>query len=96
VTTRDDEKPSLGRGWRKEHLVVLRDLATGEDVPVWTGLTPDPNSDTGRLVDVIAYGDGPTLRLGANAGQLRVNIKETTEDLAESERRQAEARRADR
>lgn len=75
-----------GRGWRKERLVVLRDLVTGHDVPVWTGLTPDPNSDTGRLVAVIAYGDGPTLRLDANAGQLRVNISATTDDQAVEER----------
>lgn len=76
-----------GRGWREEHLCVLTDLATGEEVPVWTGLTTDPNSDNGRLVDVIAFGDGPTLLLGDNAGQLRINIRATTDEAAEANRR---------
>lgn len=71
-----------GRGWRKEHLCVLKDLATGEEVPVWTGLTPDPDFDDGRLISVIGVGDdGPTLRLGDNAGQLRINVASTDEDL---------------
>jgi hypothetical protein len=86
----------LGRGWREEHLCVLTDLVTGEEVPVYTGLTQDPNSDTGRLVDVIAFGDGPTLRLGEHAGQLRVNISATSEDFARSERLRTDTRRAGR
>lgn len=75
-----------GRGWHKEHLVVLTDLVTGEDVLVWTGLTRDPNSDAGRMVSVIAVGDGPTLVLGDQAGQLRINVAATNEDLAQERR----------
>lgn len=71
-----------GRGWRKEHLVKLRDLATGKEVPVWTGLTPDPNSDTEELIAVFAVDDGPTLRLRDQAGQLRINIRATVDDDA--------------
>ncbi|MEV6879720.1 hypothetical protein [Amycolatopsis sp. NPDC051128] len=69
-----------GRGWSKEHVVVLIDLATGQEVPVYTGLTRDPHSDDGRLVDVFAVEGGPTLRLGQAAGQLRVNIASTEQD----------------
>lgn len=76
-----------GRGWRKEHLVVLRDLATGEEVPVWTGLTPDPDFDDGRLIAVLGVGDnGPTLRLGQNAGQLRLNVRASGDDEADERR----------
>jgi len=76
-----------GRGWRKEHLVVLRDLATGEEVAVWTGLTPDPDWDDGRLIAVLSVGDdGPTLRLGENAAQLRINIRSSDDDEANERR----------
>lgn len=75
-----------GRGWYEEHLCVLTDLVTGKEVPVWTGLTPDPKSDDGRLVDVFAVDGGPTLRLGDAAGQLRINIA-STEDARKRARR---------
>lgn len=75
-----------GRGWRKEYVVVLKDLVTGEEVPVFTGLTLDLNSDSGRLVSVLAVGDGRTLVLGDKAGQLRVNVASTDEDLKDSRR----------
>lgn len=75
-----------GRGWHQEHLVVLKDLVTGKEVPVYTGLTRDPNSDDGRLVDVFAVDDGPTLVLGDQAGQLRINIAATEQDRKTAQR----------
>jgi len=72
-----------GRGWRKEYVAVLTDLVSGEEVPVFTGLTLDPE---GRLVSVIAVGDGRTLVLCDMAGQLQTNVAATDADLQDERR----------
>lgn len=70
-----------GRGWRQERHVELTDLATGQPVTVHTGLTPDPNSDSGGMVAVLAVDDGPTLILGAHGTELQYNLDDLDEEL---------------
>ena len=74
-----------GRGWRHERHTELTDLVTGRTISVWTGLTPDPNSDNGRMVAVLAVDDGPTLILGDDDTRLlQANLASLDEDLQDS------------
>lgn len=72
-----------GRGWREEATVWTLDTM-GRTVPVTTGLTKDGD---GRLVAVIAIGDGPSAILhepGDNSGDLQKNIAQTLSALDET------------
>lgn len=72
------------RGWREERTVWTLDTM-GQAVPVSTGLTKDRD---GRLVAVIAIGDGPSAILhepdSAALNDLQQNIAETLGCLDET------------
>ncbi|WP_328450304.1 MULTISPECIES: hypothetical protein [unclassified Amycolatopsis] len=70
------------RGWQKERTLTTLDTV-GRRVAVTTGLTRDPE---GRLVAVIAVGDGPTaifrhLHDPDDRTELVINAADTADDL---------------
>jgi len=70
------------RGWQKERTLTTIDTV-GREIAVTTGLTRDPE---GRLVAVIAIGDGPTaifrhLHDLDDRTELLVNAAHTAEEL---------------
>lgn len=70
------------RGWHKERTLTTLDTV-GREIAVTTGLTRDPE---GRLVAVIAVGDGPTaifrhLHDLDDRPELVANAADTAEDL---------------
>ena len=80
------------RGWQRERVVWTVDT-TGKEQPVFTGVTTD---ERGRLVGVIAVGDGPSVVLdrqgdGSVQGEVSVNAIRTLLDLEELQARQEAA-----
>ncbi|UOZ06875.1 MULTISPECIES: hypothetical protein [unclassified Amycolatopsis] len=70
------------RGWQKERTLTTLDTV-GREIAVTTGLTRDPE---GRLVAVIAVGDGPTaifrhLHDLEDRPELVANAADTADDL---------------
>lgn len=81
------------RGWQRERVVQTVDT-TGKQVAVTTGVTTDQD---GRLVAVLAVGDGPSAVLdrqgdGSVQGQVSINAIQTLLDLGELQARQDAAR----